>query len=196
MSGEWDQLELWSTRIAAITAILGALYGVYRFVKSSVIKIFGMANKINMISEQLVSNGGSSLRDCITRIEARQIHIEQRERAFLHTHPNMMCELDNNLCLVWANKIFLDTIDVDSDSLAGYGWHNIVCERDRDRVLQQFEDAKDACRNVMTTGCFVVGGDASRRYEANIVATVMRDAVMQVSGYLVTVTLNKKKSEN
>lgn len=193
MINEWVQLELWSTRIAAITAVSGAIYGLYRFVKSSLVKVFGMANKINMISEQLVSNGGSSLRDCITRIEARQIQVEQRERAFLHTHPSMMYELDEHLSLVWANRIFLDNLDVDSDVVSGYGWHNIISESDRRRIIEQFAHAKESSRSLSTTAKLIVSQNINNTVNATVVGTVMRDSRERTSGYLVTITLEKKK---
>jgi len=192
MNNEWDQIEIWSSRIAGITAIAGAIYGMYVSVRKTVSKIFNISNRIQYISEQLESNGGTSLRDTINRIEARQVQTEQRERAFLQTHPNMMFELDLSLGLVWANRTFLDTLDVDSDTVAGYGWHNIICEKDRDRVLDQFETAKNAARNVNTCAKLIVSSDLLQTIETNIVATVMRSSNGDCSGYLVTINTIKK----
>jgi PAS domain-containing protein len=192
MNNEWDQIEIWSSRIAGITAIAGAIYGMYVSVRKTVSKIFNISNRIQYISEQLESNGGTSLRDTINRIEARQVQTEQRERAFLQTHPNMMFELDLSLGLVWANRTFLDTLDVDSDTVAGYGWHNIISEKDRDRVLDQFETAKNAVRNVNTCAKLIVSSDLSQTIETNIVATVMRSSNGDCSGYLVTINTIKK----
>ena len=192
MNNEWDQIEVWSSRIAGITAIAGAIYGMYVSVRKTVSKIFNISNRIQYISEQLESNGGTSLRDTINRIEARQVQTEQRERAFLQTHPNMMFELDLSLGLVWANRTFLDTLDVDSDTVAGYGWHNIISEKDRDRVLDQFETAKNAVRNVNTCAKLIVSSDLSQTIETNIVATVMRSSNGDCSGYLVTINTIKK----
>ena len=192
MNNEWDQIEIWSSRIAGITAIAGAIYGIYVSARKTVSKIFNISNRIQYISEQLESNGGTSLRDTINRIEARQVQTEQRERAFLQTHPNMMFELDLSLGLVWANRTFLDTLDVDSDTVAGYGWHNIISEKDRDRVLDQFETAKNAVRNVNTCAKLIVSSDLSQTIETNIVATVMRSSNGDCSGYLVTINTIKK----
>jgi len=192
MNNEWDQIEVWSSRIAGITAIAGAIYGIYVSARKTVSKIFNISNRIQYISEQLESNGGTSLRDTINRIEARQVQTEQRERAFLQTHPNMMFELDLSLGLVWANRTFLDTLDVDSDTVAGYGWHNIISEKDRDRVLDQFETAKNAVRNVNTCAKLIVSSDLSQTIETNIVATVMRSSNGDCSGYLVTINTIKK----
>jgi len=187
MNNEWDQVEIWSSRIAAITAISGALFGVFVSIRRGVSKLLNISNRIQYISDQLESNGGTSLRDTINRIEARQIHTEQRERAFLQTHPNMMCELDSGLGLVWANRTFLDTLDVDSDTVSGYGWHNLVCEKDRERVVHQFENAKDATRNVNTCTKMIVSSNLQKIIEANIVGTVMRANNGDCSGYLVTI---------
>jgi PAS domain-containing protein len=192
MSGEWDQIEIWGSRFGAIMVIFTVLYAVYRQIKKSITKVLNIANRVQYISDQLESNGGTSLRDTINRIESRQIQTEQRERAFLQTHPNMMFELDVNLNLIWANRMFLSTLAVDSESVMQYGWHNIISEKDRERVIEQFDSAKQSARNMTTVSCFVVGNGAKCSFEASIIATVMRDSQENSSGFLVTINPTKK----
>jgi PAS domain-containing protein len=193
MNDQWDHINDWGTRAAAITAIFGAIYGIYRGIKTSITKVLGVANKINYISEQLASNGGTSLRDAINRIESRQVQTEQRERAFLRTHPNIICELDSSLELVWANKTFLDTLDVDSDTVVGYGWHNVICENDRERVMEQFELARQAVRDMNTTTQMLINANLDKKVNAFILATVMRSQNGACSGFLVTINIVKNK---
>lgn len=188
---QWSDLESWGSKIAAVTAIVGAVYAAYRVVKNAFVKVLNIANRVQYISEQFETNGGTSLRDALNRIEARQVQTEQRERAFLHTHPNAMCELDSDLRLIWANSTFLDTIDVDTDAIVGYGWHNIVCEVDRERVIEQLTSARDAVRNAATHANLILNADPARLTGCNITATVMRNSDQQASGFLVTVNFTK-----
>ena len=187
MNGEWEGIELWSSRIAAVRALAGALYGVYRAVRATVVKIVNISNRLQTISDQLVSNGGSSLRDAINRIEHRQIQTEQRERAFLHMHPDMMFELDRHLALRWANGAYLDAFDVDSDCVENYGWYNTISEADRGRVIDQFKNAVTDTRNVTTNAKLIVGMNHENTVNATIAATVMHDSNQKTGGFLVTV---------
>lgn len=192
MNGEWYQLEVLASRIGAATAIFTAAYGAYRLIKTSVMRVINISNRLQMISEQLTSNGGTSLRDAINRIEERQIRTEQRERAFLQTHPNIMFELDNDLMLAWANKVFLEKFETDTDLIQGYGWHNLIEENDRDRVIHQFKTAQTTVRNFSTVANFVIGGNLNQTIEMNLTATVMRNSNLKTSGFLITVKSESK----
>ena len=182
-------LDSWSSRIAAITAVCGGLYAAYKSLRAAFGRIMNISQRLQTISDQLVSNGGSSLRDAINRIEHRQIQTEQRERAFLHMHPDMMFELDRHLSLRWSNHAFLDTLDVDSSCVQNFGWHNLIVESERERVLEQFEDARQAVRNIITTATLVVGNNPESTINTAITGTVMEDSTQKTSGFLVTVKM-------
>lgn len=186
MNNEWDMLESWSSRIAALTAIAGAAYAAFRYVKNAVVKVMNVANRVQQISDELVSNGGSSLRDAIHRIESRQVQTEQRERAFLQHHETPMFELDDRLAMRWSNVRFLRMVCFDSDDAAGYGWHNAIHEEDRERVIGLFENAREAVRNIQTTCRFVVKKDHQQMYVLS--ATVMRDVDNNTGGFFVNLS--------
>ena len=187
MNNEWDMLESWSSRIAAITAIAGAAYAAFRYIKNAVVKVLNVANRVQQISDQLVSNGGSSLRDAIHRIESRQVQTEQRERAFLQHHDTPMFEVDSKLSMRWANVRFLRMVNFDSDDAAGYGWHNAIHEDDRERVVALFDTARETVRNIQTTCRFVVQKDHPQMHVLS--ATVMRDVDNNAGGFFINLTL-------
>ena len=117
----WEEINTWAARAGALSAFFAAVYAIYRTVKIAILKILSISNKINNISEQLTSNGGSSLVDAIARIETRQVRNEQRERAFLNHHYTPMFELDEHLGLRWANASFLTVMmQVDMDGTTQY----------------------------------------------------------------------------
>jgi hypothetical protein len=182
----WDDVNTWAARTGALSAFFAALYAIYRTAKATILKIINISNKINAISEQLTSNGGSSLVDAVARIESRQVRNEQRERAFLHHHSTPMFELDEKLALRWANSSFLKLVQFDSDDAAGYGWHNTICEKDRNRVVKEFESANESSRNIQLLCAFNIKGDCSEPYV--MTATVMRTIDNKTSGFFVNFT--------
>ena len=182
----WDIMNSWVARITTISALLGILYAMYRSAKSAIQKILNISNRIQMISDQLTSNGGSSLVDAVARIEARQVRNEQRERAFLHHHSTPMFELDEKLCLKWANSSFLKLVQFDSDDAIGYGWHNTICEKDRRRVVEEFNNASIAARNIQLLCSLSLRGDCTEQYV--LTATVMRNLESKTTGFFVNFT--------
>jgi PAS domain S-box-containing protein len=190
----WQTINSYSERIGAISAIFAALYGLYRVVRKNVSRLISMADRIQTISDQLSSNGGSSLRDAVFRIEDRQVRNEQRERAFLQQHDSPMFELNDDLSLRWSNSAFLKLVGFDSDEAAGFGWHNIIEETDRDRVVKRFDDARDACRNLQTTAQLLVNRDFEQPYI--FTATVMRDLENRTSGFFVTLSVPSEIREH
>lgn len=179
----WQIINSYSERIGAISAILAALYGLYRVVRKNVSRLVNMANRIQEISDQLTGNGGSSLHDAIHRIEERQVRNEQRERAFLQQHDTPMFELNEDLTLRWANTAFLKLTGFDSDEAAGYGWHNAIEETDRERVVEAFENAKQSTRNLQTVASILMHRDFEQPH--TLTATVMRSIESKTTGFFV-----------
>lgn len=182
----WDIVNSWTGRFSAIVALVGVLYTIYRGIKSAIQKILSISTKIQHINDQLTSNGGKSLVDVVQRIEARQIRNEQRERAFLQHHSSPMFELDSLLALKWANASFLRSVQLDSDEINGYGWHNAICEKDRERVVEEFEKASNASRNIQLVCTLSARGECTEQYVMS--ATVMRDINNKSTGFFVNFT--------
>lgn len=195
MSNEWDQLEIWGARIGAVTALAGTLYAIYKTARAGISKIINISNRLQDISNQLSPNGGSSLRDAINRIEHRQIQTEQRERAFLHMHSDAMFELNRHLALTWANKTFLDMLNIDSQNAYGYGWHTLIEESDRNRVIDQFTSASETSRNVHTIAKLIIDHNLNNVDTFIISGTVMLDSTNKTGGYLISVKHFKSEKQ-
>jgi PAS domain S-box-containing protein len=183
----WDTMQGWAAKAGAITALAAAAYSLYRAASLAVTNILKISERIQNINDQLSGNGGSSLHDAIHRIEGRQIHDEQRQRAFLHHHPMPMFELTNDLNLKWANSRFLKTVGFDSDDMVGYGWHNSIHHDDREKVVAQLKLAKETTRNMQMVCQFVT--EQHGVHETYVIsATVLRNANGQFTGFFVNLT--------
>lgn len=91
-------------------------------------------DKIEVIHKELYSNGGSSLRDAVNRIEKSQDLIENRSKSIIMTSKNGVFETNANGGLIWANKAFVAMASRQLESLAGLGWITSLIEDDHERV--------------------------------------------------------------
>ena len=104
---------------------------------------------IQTIKNEVVTNGGSSIKDAIGRIEATQKVLDQRSKASLHYHNEALFETDEHGNLIWSNekfKIFADNSF--SKFGAGYDWITIIDEPNREDFLREFASCLEMCRKL------------------------------------------------
>ena len=104
--------------IAIVLPLLGAIGGLFAFVWRKLIKPANSFLKdhekikasIQTIKEEVVTNGGRSLKDAVIqlkrtcdRIETRQKVINQRSKASLHYQNEALFETDKDGKLIWIN---------------------------------------------------------------------------------------------
>jgi PAS domain S-box-containing protein len=143
--------------ITALLVSTGVIPLVLTFLKhmkkvSEVLPIIGEFEKalpkINAISEQFRPNGGSSLKDAITRIEASLIEssadLKEMKKMFegqLDTSLDGIFVTDNKGWCLRANNGLQDIQGDSENGIKGYGWTKNLHPEDRDRVRQAWEDA-------------------------------------------------------
>lgn len=97
--------------------------------------------KLDEIHTQLMTNGGSTLRDSIDRIEkkvafnteyVRQIDRSPSRGVF---HTNAAGDYE------WVNRAYQNIVDKDSIDLTDQGWITCVAPEDRSRVVTEWESA-------------------------------------------------------
>lgn len=118
----------------AITAICGVAGGAIAFACKAY-------SKLREIYQEVVPNGGTSLRDAINRIEGRQVVADQRHQAVVSLTDIAMFESDAGGRCVWANRAYLRMVDKSLNDIQGNGWVNIVHPMDRDRVFEEWQKA-------------------------------------------------------
>lgn len=104
---------------------------------------------INTIKAEVVTNGGSSIKDAIGRIEERQKVLDQRSKASLHYHDEALFETDEHGNLVWANERF-QKIMGDKYKVDTWDWVTFIEEPKRENFLREFASCLEMSRKLDT----------------------------------------------
>jgi len=105
-----------------------------------------MTENISHIKNELMTNGGSSIKDAINRIEKRQIMIDKRSKAVFYKVDSPIFEVDENGNLLWANKKFNDIRG--NKNLKGIDWVVLIDEPQREYFLRELESCSEKIREL------------------------------------------------
>lgn len=100
-----------------------------------------MHDTLDHIVTELRPNGGSSIRDSLNRIELRQVLQEQRQKAILTDMSVGVFETDTGGNVIWVNRKYLRMTGRAPSEVNGTGWVNTIAERDRERVMAEWQTA-------------------------------------------------------
>ena len=149
--------------IAIVLPLLGAIGGLFAFVWRKLIKPANgflkdhekIKASIQTIKEEVVTNGGRSLKDAVIqlkgtcdRIEDRQKVINQRSKASLHYQNEALFETDEDGKLIWINDKFYQVTGETLTNMEGYNWVTIIDEPEREGFLKEFLSCIEMCRKV------------------------------------------------
>ena len=178
-------VESWAIRLSVVG---GAVFALLAFGKKTIKGIknfYHLATRVHQIVDELSPNGGSSLKDAITRIETNQKGQLHRERAVLQISPVPMFELNTRGDFVWANRAFLNLCDKDLDELTGRGWENCVEQDLREELSAEVTRTIQGSRDLEFTTVFTNGHRPVR-----ILANVMRSDTGVILGWFGTVKMS------
>ena len=105
-----------------------------------------MVENISHIKSELMTNGGSSIKDAINRIEKRQIMIDKRSKAVFYKVESPIFEVDEKGNLLWANKLFHDNMG--TKNLKGLDWVTFIDEPQREYFLRELESCSEKLREL------------------------------------------------
>ena len=122
--------------IAGVLTLLGTLGAfikwVWPFVKRCFDSMFGhteinekldrLAELVEKMSEELITNGGSSIKDSMIRMEKDVTLIGERARGRWLDDKDMMFETDNEGNCIWVNRTYARTVQRLPNELLGHGW--------------------------------------------------------------------------
>ena len=149
--------------IAIVLPLLGAIGGLFAFVWRKLIKPANgflkdhekIKASIQTIKEEVVTNGGRSLKDAVIqlkgtcdRIEDRQKVINQRSKASLHYQNEALFETDEDGKLIWINDKFYQVTGETLTNMEGYNWVTIIDEAEREGFLKEFLSCIEMCIKV------------------------------------------------
>jgi PAS domain S-box-containing protein len=129
--------------VAALTALLGT--SAFLFHRKVVLPLLAFIKevgntkkKIDKIYTEMAPNGGSTIRDAITRIEMRLVGVEQKQNVYLLEAPAGMFESNQDGRFISVNRTLCTLVGRIEGELTGMGWINSVAEEDRDRVFDKW----------------------------------------------------------
>lgn len=133
-----QNLGILATGVAAIVAGWRfAVVPTFNFFK----KIKEAYDIIISMSEQFSTNGGSSMRDAINRIEARQIIQEQRQKLLAMDAPFAILETNSEGNFIDVNRTFCRWVGRSTEELLGKGWINSLSPAWRELVFDEWESS-------------------------------------------------------
>lgn len=103
--------------------------------------IEALGKQVAFIVDELLPNGGASFRDSLNRIELRQLLQEQRQWAILSDMALGVFETDQHGEFIRVNRKYLRMTGRAPEEVEGSGWINTVAERDRERVVNAWNEA-------------------------------------------------------
>jgi PAS domain S-box-containing protein len=126
------ELQLGLLPWAEITAIAGALIVLFlRFIHV----------KLKKLLEQTTTNGGSSLRDQMNRIETYVQDLSLLVEAGHHLSPKPIFRTDSQGNFTWVNTAFTRLVGMGLDELRGLGWISAIDPADVQRVTVEWDIA-------------------------------------------------------
>ncbi len=149
---DWQQLAAVFGVIGGLTVAVGVgirlCKKLLHKVKDDMFGIGELQTNIEALSEQvafvvteLQPNKGASIRDCLNRIELRQVLQEQRQWAILADMSVGVFEADPQGEIIKVNRKYLRMTGRTLAEIIGNGWINTVAHRDRARVEQEWSMA-------------------------------------------------------
>lgn len=103
---------------------------------------------VTEIKLQLRTNGGTSLKDAVNRIEKKLGEVREdvsilkgRESARMYLDAQPTFECDSNGYSTALNKSLLDILGLEIDEAIGYGWLKAVKPIDQDRIQKEWESS-------------------------------------------------------
>lgn len=109
-----------------------------------------MAEKLSIVSKELQTNGGGSIKDQIKQIanDVKIIRIERDATFYLSKEP--MFKTDDKGHYIAVNTSLCQLIGVTEGELLGLGWLNYISLEDRDRVWEEWENIIESGKEIST----------------------------------------------
>ena len=150
---EWERVTAVAISSAAILAVIGKFYRRRVSPALKVLKLHAhaasmlpeLAESIDEIRKQLRTNGGTSMRDAINRIEDRQLLNLQMIQA-VYGHGYFRSGTDGSV--VECSRSLSKTFGRSETDLLGNMWLTWVSEKDRDRVWREWSAAVSQQRDM------------------------------------------------
>jgi len=151
--GNWETLiNLYAIYIGISAALIPALIFVYKKgIKPLYIHLrncMSMTDKIDLIFEEMIPNGGTSIKDKVDKINSKIDYLGERQRALLSDSDLAHCEMDSEGKCTWINRAYTRLVERIPSEILGHGWHNCIAQKEREHVLKAWFDSVEEDREL------------------------------------------------
>ena len=104
------------------------------------------AAKLRFIEGELRTNGGSSVKDLLLKLAARQDVSDQIRRTLIEDREICLFETDEKGLCVWVNSTYARLIGMPASSFLEHGWVNAIHPDDREASAEEWAFAVEQRR--------------------------------------------------
>ena len=105
-----------------------------------------LIDTVDDIKKELTTNGGSSKKDIVNRIDRRKVMIDKRSKAIFYNADKAILEVDEKGNILWANELFHKMMG--TKNLKGLDWVSHIDEPQRENFLREFESCSEKLREL------------------------------------------------
>ena len=105
-----------------------------------------LVSSVEDIKKELTTNGGSSIKDTVNRIDRRQVMLDKRSKAIFYNIEKAILEVDESGKILWANEEFHNVMG--TKNLNGLDWVSYIDEPQRENFLREFESCSEKLREL------------------------------------------------
>ena len=105
-----------------------------------------LVSSVEDIKKELTTNGGSSIKDTVNRIDRRQVMLDKRSKAIFYNIEKAILEVDEGGNILWANEQFHNVMG--TKNLKGLDWVSYIDEPQRENFLREFETCSEKLREL------------------------------------------------
>jgi len=170
--------------LAALTPLLVLLLKPARsFLVKCWKKLFGgWRDQLDRIESELVTNGGTSMKDALARIEKRQQRLDAFMRAQLNIHNVALFRASTDGKFYEVNRQYQRMTGLGLEELKGEGWYNAVAPKCRERVGKMWDEAIESEREFNEDIFMVHSSGKTFKVHINVYKEMCAEGTIQ--GYL------------
>jgi len=132
-------LDIFGIVVGAFGAAYAILIGIYKYIIKPSIKFYKNSEQlihcVEDIKKELTTNGGSSIKDTVNRIDRRQVIIDKRSKAIFYNVEDVILEVDESGNVLWANHNFHELMG--NKNVTGLDWVSYIDEPEREPFIRE-----------------------------------------------------------
>ena len=145
-----NHLDVFGIVIGALGAVYAIIHGSIRCIIKPSVKFYKnneqLMESVQDIKKELTTNGGSSIKDTVNRIDRRQVMLDKRSKAIFYNIEKAILEVDESGNILWANEQFHNVMG--TKNLKGLDWVSYIDEPQRENFLREFESCSEKLREL------------------------------------------------